>query len=85
MGALPIRFNVMTTQQHDQNMSLSTLGLGLTFKQLVLSVTVLAMTFPCIATFVILGKELGPRDMVKSVAIMLVTTLLVGPGLNLVL
>ena len=75
----------MTTQQHDQNMSLSTLGLGLTPKQLVVSVTVLAMTFPCIATFAILGKELGPKDMVKSVAIMLVTTLLVGTGLNLVL
>ena len=59
--------------------------LDLTPKQLVVSVTVLAMTFPCIATFAILAKELGPKDMLKSVAIMLVATLLVGTVLNLVL
>ena len=59
--------------------------LGLTPKQLVVGVTVLAMTFPCIATFVILAKELGFKDMLKSMAIMLVATLLVGTGLNLML
>lgn len=59
--------------------------LGLTAKQLVVSCTVLAMTFPCIATFVILAKELGLKDMLKSVAIMLVSALVVGTVLNVVL
>jgi len=59
--------------------------LGLTAKELVVSVTVLAMSFPCIATFVILGKELGVKDLIKSVLIMLLSSLLVGGLLNLVL
>ncbi|HUW22744.1 MAG TPA: ferrous iron transporter B, partial [bacterium] len=40
--------------------------LGLTLKQLVIASVVLAMYFPCAATFAVLVKELGVRDMAKS-------------------
>ena len=59
--------------------------LGLSAKQMVVSVTVLAMSFPCIATFVILAKELGVRDMLKSVIIMLAAALAAGTTLNFIL
>ncbi len=59
--------------------------LGLSVKQLIIGCTTLAMFFPCIATFVILFKELGTVDTVKSIAIMVSTSLVVGGILNLVL
>jgi len=59
--------------------------LDLTPKQLVVSVAVLAMTFPCIATFVVLTKELGVKGMLKSLAIMVSTSLIVGALLNVIL
>ncbi len=59
--------------------------LGLTAKQLTVAVTALAMFFPCIATFIVLFKELGVRDTLKSIGIMLLTTLLVGGTLNAIL
>jgi len=59
--------------------------LALTAKQLVISSTVLAMFFPCVATFVILARELGARDMLKAVGIMLAATLIMGSLQNLVL
>ena len=59
--------------------------LDLTAKQLVVSCTVLAMSFPCIATFVVLAKELGTVGLLKSVAIMLICTILVGGALNAIL
>jgi ferrous iron transport protein B len=59
--------------------------LGMTVKQLVIGSATLAMFFPCIATFVVLFKELGPLDTVKSIGIMIVTALAVGGFLNLVL
>ena len=59
--------------------------LNLSAKQLVVSSTVLAMFFPCIATFAILIKELGIKDTIKSTIIMLVTSLIVGSILNLIL
>lgn len=59
--------------------------LGLTAKQLVVSTTVLAMFFPCVATFVILIRELGVKDMLKSTGIMIVAALIMGGFLNLVL
>ncbi len=37
------------------------------------------------ATFVVMMKELGWRDMIKSVGIMVVTTLVVGVILNVTL
>lgn len=59
--------------------------LGLTLKQLVIGSTILAIYFPCIATFMVLIKELGFRDMLKSMGIMLATAVLVGTVLNLFL
>lgn len=57
--------------------------LNMTTKQLVISSTLLAVYFPCIATFVVLFKELGVKDMLKSTALMLTTSLIVGVILNL--
>ncbi len=59
--------------------------LGLTAKQLVISTTVLAMVFPCVATFVILARELGARDMLKATGIMIAAALIVGSLQNLIL
>ncbi|MBC7128721.1 MAG: ferrous iron transporter B [Thermoplasmatales archaeon] len=54
------------------------LPLGLSAPQLVVAVTVLAIYFPCVATFAVLLKELGWKDMIKSTTIMLFTALFVG-------
>jgi len=59
--------------------------LGLTAKQLVISSTVLAMFFPCIATFVMLARELGARDLFKAIGIMLAAVLVMASLQNLVL
>jgi ferrous iron transport protein B len=60
-------------------------ALDLTPKQLVISVTVLAMSFPCIATFVVLARELGVTGLLKSIVIMALSSLGVGGLLNLLL
>ncbi|MFC1892533.1 FeoB small GTPase domain-containing protein [Chloroflexota bacterium] len=59
--------------------------LMLTAGQLVVGSVVLAMFFPCIATFVVLVRELGVVDMLKSAGIMIAAALLFGGLLNLVL
>lgn len=59
--------------------------LGLSVKQLVIASVVLTMYFPCVATFTVLIKELGVKDMMKSALIMIVATLFVGGILNLIL
>jgi ferrous iron transport protein B len=59
--------------------------LDLTPKQLVVAATVLAMFFPCIATFVVLFKELGVADMFKSILVMLISSFIVGGLLNAIL
>ena len=59
--------------------------LGLTTKQLIIASVVLAMYFPCVATFTTLVKELGLVDMLKSSGIMIVSSLIVGGLLNLIL
>ncbi|MFH0912953.1 MAG: nucleoside recognition domain-containing protein [Candidatus Omnitrophota bacterium] len=56
--------------------------LGLTVKQLFIAATLLAVSFPCVATFVVLFKELGFKDLVKATAIMIVVGLIVGTMLN---
>jgi len=56
--------------------------LGLSLHQMMVGVTVLAIYFPCMATFVVLAKELGLKDMVKSIAIMIFTAVSVGALLN---
>jgi len=59
--------------------------LNLSGKELVVGSVVLAMSFPCVATFVVLLRELGVRDLVKSTAIMLFSAIAVGGILNGVL
>jgi len=59
--------------------------LALTAKQLVISSTVLAMSFPCVATFVILARELGARDLLKAVGIMIAAAVIMGSLQNLIL
>ncbi|MDD3591090.1 MAG: ferrous iron transporter B [Sulfurovum sp.] len=61
------------------------LPLGLDMEQLIVASVVLTMYFPCVATFVVLFKELGARDLLKATGIMLVTTLLAGGILNALL
>jgi len=56
--------------------------LGLSASQLVVATVTLAMTFPCIATFVVLWKELGAADTLKSLGIMLITAFAAGGILN---
>lgn len=59
--------------------------LALTPAQLTIAVTVLTLYFPCVATFAVLLKELGVKDMLKAVAVMILTSLLVGGILRMVL
>jgi len=59
--------------------------LALSAKQLVVGSVVLAMFFPCIATFVVLLRELGVVNMLKAAGIMIATALIVGGILNLIL
>ncbi|MDQ7780042.1 MAG: ferrous iron transporter B [Planctomycetota bacterium] len=59
--------------------------LALTQKQAVIAATVLAMFFPCAATFVVVLKELGWRALLKMTGIMLFVSLLVGSLLNFIM
>jgi len=59
--------------------------LNMTFQQLVVAAVVLSMYFPCVATFAVLLKELGIRDMIKSTVIMVLSALIVGTLVNLLL
>lgn len=56
-----------------------------TAKQMVIGSVVLTMFFPCIATFMVLLRELGIRDFLKSMMIMIASALLVGGILNVIL
>lgn len=59
--------------------------LALTAKQATVAGVVLAMFFPCVATFGVLLKELGARDMIKSTAIMLIAATMAGALVQLIL
>jgi ferrous iron transport protein B len=59
--------------------------LDLSVKQLIIGCVVLSMFFPCIATFIVLIKEIGWKDMLKAAGIMIATSILVGSLLNLLL
>jgi len=59
--------------------------LGLSVKQLFIAATLLAVSFPCVATFVIIWKELGFKDLIKSTLIMLTISVIVGTALNLLI
>jgi len=59
--------------------------MGLTTKQLVIACTVLVIYFPCMATFVVMVRELGIRDMLKAAGIMILTAITVGTIMNFAL
>lgn len=59
--------------------------LHLTLKQLVISCVVLSMYFPCVATFTVLLKDLGIKDTLKAILIMITATVIVGSILNFIL
>jgi len=56
--------------------------LALSAKQLFIAAVLLSLSFPCIATFAVLLKELGWRDLIKSTLIMLLAGIVVGATLN---
>lgn len=59
--------------------------MDLTINQLVVASVVLAMFFPCIATFIVLIREIGWRGMAFSVTVMIVFSMLAGGMLNAIL
>jgi len=59
--------------------------LNLSIGQLIVGCSVLAMFFPCIASFLILARELGLRDLLKAIGVMLSVAILVGWLLNMAL
>jgi ferrous iron transport protein B len=59
--------------------------LGMSPYQLVIAVTMLTIYFPCVATFSVLLKELGVKDLIKSSLIMIATAGIVGFILRLIL
>jgi len=58
--------------------------LGMTPLQLVIAVTMLTIYFPCVATFSVLLRELGIKDMIRSTLIMISVAVTVGFLLRLV-
>ncbi|WP_348303817.1 ferrous iron transporter B [Methanothrix sp.] len=59
--------------------------LDMTPVQYVVAAVVLAMYMPCVATFMVMLKELGVSGTAKSVALRLVAALVVGTALNFIL
>ncbi|MGC9515782.1 FeoB small GTPase domain-containing protein [Methanocrinis sp.] len=59
--------------------------LGMTAGQLVIASVVLAMYFPCVATFVVFMKELGLKNTARSALIMLFSATMVGTLLHAIL
>jgi ferrous iron transport protein B len=53
--------------------------------QLTISATMLTIYFPCVATFAVLIKELGVKDMMKSAVIMFSTAVVVGFIMKIIL
>ncbi|MCM8760556.1 MAG: ferrous iron transporter B [Candidatus Omnitrophica bacterium] len=59
--------------------------LDLSAKQIFIAATLLAMSFPCVATFIVLWKELGVKELVKAVFVMVSVSVIVGTALNFVI
>jgi len=59
--------------------------LSLSPKQLFIAATLLAISFPCIATFIVLLKELGLKYLIGATGIMIAVSIIVGSILNFVL
>ncbi len=53
--------------------------------QMVIAVTMLTIYFPCVATFAVLIKELGIKDMIKSATLMIGIAIIVGFLLRVIL
>jgi ferrous iron transport protein B len=60
-------------------------SIDMTPAQLVVATVTLAMTFPCIATFIVLWKELGAKKLAGSLSIMIISALLAGTLLRLIM
>ncbi|HUV03180.1 MAG TPA: ferrous iron transporter B [Desulfobacteria bacterium] len=54
------------------------LPLGMSPQQLTIACIILATYFPCIATFVVMLRELGVRDMLKAAGLMIIVSLSAG-------
>jgi len=61
------------------------LSFNLNPMQLVIAVTILTIYFPCVATFSVLIRELGIKDMLKSAFIMICIAIIVGIILKFIL
>jgi len=61
------------------------LSLNMKPLQLVVAATMLTIYFPCVAAFIVMIRELGVKDMLKSAAIMISTAVIVGIILKIVL
>lgn len=61
------------------------LPLGMDPIEMTIAVTVMTLYFPCIATFIIMFKELGIKHTLKGVTVMILISLIVGGALNVVL
>jgi len=61
------------------------LPLGMSPLQLVIAATVLTVYFPCVATFAVLFRELGIKDLVRSTLLMIAAALIVGGVMRLIL
>ena len=59
--------------------------LNLSLRQMIVGATVLAVYFPCVATFMVLLKELGIKDLLKSLLVMVVCAVVVGGSLSFLL
>jgi ferrous iron transport protein B len=59
--------------------------LALSAKQLFIATTLLAISFPCIATFVVLLKELGLKYFTYAILVMIAVSIVVGSVLNFVI
>ena len=80
-AAAPILLGILR-----KDVALGMLGtLGLSPTQLVVATVTLAMTFPCIATFIVLWKELGGKRLAASLGIMIASALTAGMAVRLVL
>ena len=61
------------------------LPLGMSPQQLTIACLILATYFPCIATFVVMLRELGVRDMLKAAGLMVIVSLSAGIIMRVVL
>lgn len=59
--------------------------LSLPVKQLFIAAVLLAVSFPCVATFFVFLKELGGRALLRACGIMAATALIIGTILNLLI